>query len=171
MREIIGRAVKLSLIVTAGIGVAAYFSTGLRMIFLDVYLLAMGGVLLLALVRTTRAKAPAGGGSAFDRALADMRTPPADSGPVAFARDLDLATLSAFHLHVRVRPLFREVATHRLLARYGIDLATEPERAREVIGAELWDVVNPRREPPAGRLARGPSLAYLRELVTSLERI
>jgi hypothetical protein len=171
MREIIRRAVKLGLIVTVGIGIAAAFSSGLRTIFLDVYLLAMGGVLLLALVRTTRAKAPAAGSSDFDRTLANMRTHPPDSGPVALARDLDLAMLSSFHLHVRVRPVFREVAAHRLHARYGIDLATEPERARELAGAELWELVRPGRRPPDDRLARGPSLAYLRELVTRLERI
>ena len=59
MRLIVTRAVKVALLVSVGLGIAAYFTTGLERVFLDAYLVAIGGVLLLALVRTTRAKAPA----------------------------------------------------------------------------------------------------------------
>ena len=63
MSRIVTRAVKVGLAASAALGILAFASTGLRDILLDAYLLAMGGVLLLALVRTTRAKAPAGGPS------------------------------------------------------------------------------------------------------------
>ena len=171
MSEIVFRAVKLAVFVSVAFGIAAAFSTGLRTVLLDVYLLAMGGVLLLALVRTTRVHSSPGGASSFDRALATMRRRPPDSGAPLLARDLDLSTVTAFHLHVRVRPLLREIAAHRLRARYGVDLDSEPARARELVGAQAWDLVRPFRPPPADRLAAGPSVSYLREVVTELERI
>jgi hypothetical protein len=171
MSAIAFRAVKLAVLVSLAFGIAAAFSTGLRTVLLDVYLLAMGGVLLLALVRTTRAHAPPGGASTFDSALATMRRRPPDSGASVLARDLDLSTLTAFHLHVRLRPLLREIAAHRLRAHYGVDLDLEPGRARELVGAQAWELVRPSRPPPADRLAPGPSVSYLREVVTELERI
>jgi hypothetical protein len=169
--SIVFRALKVAVLISAAIGIAAIFSTGLRTVLFDVYLLALGGVLLLALVRATRVKAPSATTSGFERALATMRKRPGDSGPLAMARDLDLATLTAFHLHVRVRPLLREIAAHRLRARYGVDLDAEPARARELVGARAWDVVRPDRSPPDDRLAPGPSVSYLREIVTELESI
>jgi len=172
MRDrIVSRAVKVGLTVTGAVGIALFASSGLRLIFLDVYLLAMGGVFLLALVRTTRAKAPAGGASQFDRALAAMRGGRPESGELTLARDIELSTISAFHLHVRLRPLLREIASHRLLKSYGVDLAAEPARARELVGASAWELVRPDRPPPADRLAPGPSASSLREVVTELERV
>ena len=56
MNDIGLRALKLGLIVTAGIGAAALLSSGMRGLLVEAYLLAIGAVLLLALVRTTRAK-------------------------------------------------------------------------------------------------------------------
>lgn len=171
MRAIVVRAVKVALVVSVAIGIAAFFSTGLRTVLFDAYLLAMGGVLLLALVRTTQVNASSGGASGFDRALATMRRRSPDSGALALARDLDLSTLTAFHLHVRLRPLLREIAAHRLRAHYGVDLDAEPGRARELVGAQAWELVRPLRPPPADRLAPGPPVSYLREVVTELERI
>lgn len=171
MSWIVRRAVKVGLVVSVGIGIAAWASSGLSTILLDVYLLAIGGILLLALVRTTRAQAPRDRPSDFDRALAAMRHRPPDTGQPVLVRDLDLAILSAFHLHVRLRPLLREIAAHRLRANYGIDLDAEPARARELVGPAAWEVVRPDRLPPDDRLAAGPPASYFRELVTELERL
>jgi hypothetical protein len=171
MSAIVFRAVRLALLVSVAFGIAAAFSTGLRTVLLDVYLLAMGGVLLLALIRTTRVHAPPDATSNFDRALVTMRRPPPDSGAPVLVRDLDLSTVTAFHLHIRLRPLLREIAAHRLRARYGVDLDLEPGRARELVGARAWELVQPLRPPPTDRLAPGPPVSYLREVVAELERI
>jgi hypothetical protein len=168
---IVGRAVKLGFWLSVALGAAVYFSTGLRTVFLDAYLVAIGGVLLLALVRTTRTKAPADRSSPFDLALERMGRHTADSGELALVRDLDLSTLSAFHLHIRVRPLLREIAAHRLQARYGVDLDAEPGRARELVGGSAWELVRPERPPPEDRLAEGPSVSHLAVVATELEGI
>ena len=109
--------------------------------------------------------------AAFDQALARTRSRPRDSGELAVTRDIELSRLNAFHLHARLRPLLREIAAHRLLKRYGVDLDAEPGRARELVGASAWSVVRPNRPPPADRLAPGPTLAELREVLTELERV
>jgi hypothetical protein len=165
------RAVKVGLLLTIAAGLAVSMSTGLRAVLIDAYLVAIGGVLLLALVRTTRVQAPAGGPSTFDRALENMRRPPADSGELTLLRDLDLSILSALHLHIRLRPLLREIAAHRLRAHYGVDLDGEPPRAAELVGPAAWEVVRPDRSPPDDRLSAGPPLSYFREVTAELERL
>jgi hypothetical protein len=169
--RVVSRAVKVALALTAALGILAFTSTGMRDVLLDVYLLAMGGVLLLALVRTTRVKAPASGPSQLDRARERMETLPADSAELTLVRELELSRMSAFHLHVRLRPVLREIAAHRLRRRYGVELADEPGRARELIGSAAWEIVRPERPPPRDRLATGPSFAQLREVVDELERV
>jgi hypothetical protein len=171
MNRITYRAVKVGLVVSAAAGLAAVVSSGGHAILLDVYLLCMGGVLLLALVRVTRARAPATGASQFDSALAAMLRPPAESGEPALVRDLELSTYSAFHLHARLRPMLRDVAAHRLRSRYGVELDAEPVRARELVGAAAWELVRPDRPPPADRLSTGPTPAELRTVVDELEAI
>lgn len=171
MTWIVTRAVKLGLAVSVALGIAAFASPGLRTILLDAWLLALGGVLLLALVRTTLLQAPAVEGSELDDALAAMRTTRPDSGEVGLERDLELSTLNAFHLHLRLRPLLREIAAHRLMKRYGIDLDAEPGRAQELVGASAWELVRPDRPPPTDRLAPGPPLSQLREAIANLERV
>ena len=166
------RALTVALVASVATGIAGYLSSGLRSVFLDVYLVVMCGVLLLALVRETNARAPATAPpSAFERAFAEMKRRLPDTGETALARDVDLSVLGAFHLHARLRPVLREIATHRLRLLYGVDLDGEPVRARELVGADAWELVRPNRPPPADRLAPGPPLSALAEVVTQLERI
>jgi hypothetical protein len=168
---IVFRAIKVGLILTIAAGVAVSFSTGLRTVLLDAYLVAIGAVLLLALIRTTRVQAPAAGHSQFEHALQNMRRRTPDSGELTLVRDLDLSTLSALHLHIRVRPVLREIAAHRLRAHYGVDLDSEPGRAQELVGPTAWQVIRPDRPPPEDRLSAGPPLSYFREVAAELERL
>lgn len=171
MNEIRRRALKLGLIVSIAIGAAAFLSSGLRSVLVDTYLFAIGGVLLLALVRTARTKAPITGPSEYEAAAAKLRLAPADTGALALANDLDQSTASEFHLHLRLCPLVREIASSRLRLRHGVDLVADPRRAQALIGARAWELVDPHRPPPQDRLAAGPSLAYLREVIDELERL
>jgi hypothetical protein len=171
MTVIVLRAVKVGLAVSAAAAALALTTSGGHALLLDVYLLCMTAVVLLALVRTTRAQAPAARASQFERALAALGRRPADSAEPALVRELELSTFSAFHLHVRLRPILRDVAAQRLRTRYGVDLDAEPVRARELVGTAAWEVVRPEREPPEDRVARGPSLAELERVVDDLEAI
>jgi hypothetical protein len=172
MSWILRRAFKVGLGFSLAVGFTALAVSGARAVLLDVYLLGVGGVLLLALVRATRERGAAPGSSEFDRALGEMsRRSPTDSGELTLVRDVRQSTRSAFHLHVRLRPILREIAAHRLWMRFGVDLDKEPERARELIGVNAWELVRPERPPPSDRLAQGPSAARLRTVVDELERL
>jgi hypothetical protein len=171
VNRITARAVRWGVLVSAAAGVAVIATSGARDIVLDVYLLCIGAVVLLALVRMTRAQTPAQRTSPFDAALAAMRRPPADTGEPALVRELELSTYNTFHFHSRLRPLLRDVAAHRLRSRYGVELDAEPGRARELVGTDAWDVVRPDRRPPADRMAAGPTLADLRVVVDQVEAI
>jgi len=172
MSWIVRRAVKVGLVFSVAIGVAAFAFSGLRDALLDAYLIGIGGVLLLALVRTTSERGPANVASDFDRALDDMsRRYPSDSGELSLVHDVQQSVASTFHLHARLRPILREIAAHRLSMRFGVDLDREHERARELIGVEAWEVVRPGRPPPSDRLAPGPPAAQLSKVVEELERI
>jgi hypothetical protein len=169
VNRIRARAVKWGLAVTAAAGIAALAGSGVNAIVLDVYLLCIGAVVLLALVRVTRASTVTPRTSAFAAALAAMRRSSPDSGELTLVRELELSTYNALHFHARLRPLLRDIAAHRLRARYGVELDAEAARARELVGREAWDVVRPDRPPPADRMAAGPTLAQLGDVVGELE--
>lgn len=171
MNRIRARAVKWGLVATAAAGIAALASSGVNAIVLDVYLLCIGAVVLLALVRVTRASAVMPRTSPFDAALAAMLRPPAESGELTLVRELELSTYNAFHFHARLRPLLRDISAHRLRSRYGVELDGEAARARELVGREAWEVVRPDRPPPADRMAAGPTFAELDVVVDELEAL
>jgi hypothetical protein len=64
----------------------------------------------------------------------------------------------------RVRPELVSLAADLLRTRRGIDLRTEPDRARSILGEPLWQLIT--RTP-----TRSPSRAELSRLVDALERI
>lgn len=171
MRSIVRRAVVLAAFVSAAAGAALLFTSGAQAQILDVYVVVLAAVVMLALFRTIRLAAPSRR-SAFDHALTRLRAPAAPkSAEVPEERDVVLSRLSAFHYYIRVRPVLREIADHRLRSRFGIDLEREPERARELVPSRAWEVVRPDAAPPADRLARGPSVHGQREVVEELERL
>jgi hypothetical protein len=170
VNRIAWRALKVGMTVSVVAAVVALTTSGGHAILLDVYLLSIGGVLLLAFVRTTRARVTTRS-SDFDQALAAMRRAPVDSGEPTLVRDIELSTFTSFHLHARLRPLLREVASHRLRSRYGVELDAEAARARELVGSAAWELVRPGRPPPDDRLARGPELRELARVVEELEQI
>lgn len=171
MKLVALRAAILCAASTVGAGIGLLVRPDARALVLDVYALTLGGIVLLALVRLTRLLAPVGGASAFERALEAMRPAPDRPAELALERDVELSRVSAFHLHVRLRPVLREIAAHRLSARYGIELDREPGRAQDLVGAQAWELVRPDRALPADRLAAGPSLRSLGEAVDELERL
>ena len=159
MNWIARRAIKVGLVFSAAIGIAAFAVSGLRDALLEVYLLGIGGVLLLALVRTTsesEARRPAGRTSIEPLPTWAAATPPIRASS-RLVHDVQQSVASSFHLHMRLRPILREIAAHRLSMRFGVDLDREPERARELIGVEAWELVRPERPPPSDRLASGPA--------------
>jgi hypothetical protein len=86
-------------------------------------------------------------------------------------REVELGGASAYDLHYRLRPTLRELAGGLLAARRGIDLDREPDRARAVLGEEVWELVRAGREPPDDRRAPGLPPEGLARVVSTLERV
>lgn len=139
---------------------------------LDGYVLFVGGLLMLGLVRATREAGAGERSSLYERAL--RRRVLAAARPPELAkleRAVTLGASSSFDLHVRVRPVLRQIAAHRLAARRGAELDSGAPEVRAALGEELWELVRPGREPPDDRFAPGMSVPRLRDAVERLERI
>jgi hypothetical protein len=169
---IVRRAVGTGLVVTLGAGIALLFTAGNRGTVLDIYLLVIGGITLLALVRFARVLRLGSPVSSFETALARARAPRGGNDEaLGLEREVELSRMDGFHFHVRLRPVLRDIAAHRLRVRYGVELDREPERARELLPAEVWEVVRADRPPPVERLAPGPTLSQQRRLLDGLEKL
>ena len=162
----------LALITGLVAAVAAYLRPGERALIVDICVLVLGALVMLALVRVTRAASARRSPSAFERAL-ETNAGRSERLPelARLEREVALAAATAFDLHYRLRPTLREIAQHRLASRHGIELDAEPELARKALGEVAWDVVRPDRDPPDDRLGPGPRLAELRAVVDALARI
>jgi hypothetical protein len=175
MRRAIVDAVGLAALGGGAVVVIAAFEPDHTNLAVDAYLLFLGALALLALTRITREATE--GPSEFERAVRPPRRRRAHDEPYRLPelarveREVTLARLGAFDLHVRLRPTLREVAEHRLLSRHGVGLDEEPTRARELLGATAWDVVRPDRPAPEDRHAPGLERRQLREVVDALERL
>lgn len=109
--------------------------------------------------------------SAFDAAFAPVLISPARPASLArIEREVTLSAGTAFDVHFRLRPLLREIATG-LLVRHGVDLDRSPERARTLLGPEVWEIVRPDRPPPENRTAPGLPLAAVERAIDDLERL
>ncbi|MBA3717860.1 MAG: hypothetical protein H0W87_06510 [Actinobacteria bacterium] len=135
---------------------------------LDVYVLFLGAVLMLVLARMTsgepgmRKVIPAGAERKSDDRLPEL---------ARIEREVVLATGSGFDRQMRVGPLLRDIARHRLWTRRGVELDEEPERARELLGEEVWSLLRAGRPEPNARYAPGADLAELRRIVERIEKV
>jgi hypothetical protein len=164
------------------IGVALFLASGLLLVlvivfpaerrtFVGAYELVLGAIALAALATSFGKLWPESWTkSPFDR----VREPPKRSHRIDELDRIDrlvvLGGANAFDLHYRLRPLLRELAAERLAARHGVDLDGDPDRARPLLGDELWELVRPGRE--VGRRS-GPGLPLhsLSRLVQVLETV
>ena len=161
---------------------AAGIATGLGLVVVEllapdrrlaarVYLLAVATVAVLWLLGWARPETRWPRRSALDHAWArPLPQPPRPADLRRLEQTLYFASASATDLHHRLRPLLREIAALRLAERHGVALDAEPERARAVLGPDLWEVVRPDRAEPVGP-ARGLDPATLRSLVDTLAAI
>lgn len=69
-----------------------------------------------------------------------------------------------------MRPLLREIATDRLLL-LGVDASRQPERAAEVLGPRLNQLILSRGASLAGIRDRGPSPAEVAQVLDQLEAL
>lgn len=167
----LGPAVLAGLATAALLGALALFP-GERWLAIRIYLLAIAALALIALVRIAGAAYPAAGDAAFDLAL---RARPGNADRLEdldrLTRLVTFASWSAVDWRYRLGPILREIAAHRLATRRGIDLDTQPEAARTVLGPEAWELVRPVQLDPSHRHGPGVELRRLAALIATLEEI
>jgi hypothetical protein len=83
-------------------------------------------------------------------------------------RVVSAATSHAGDLHLRLRPILREIAANGLRRR-GVDLDADPQAAQELLAPETWELVRPDRPRPADAFARGLAPARLNAVLDDLE--
>jgi hypothetical protein len=164
------RVLQITFVPTACLAIALLAVPGRWELAIHVWLLvllALAGVVCLHALRNTVSRLP----SVFD--------PPAQTSPMPHRlpelerveREVTLAAASAFDVHFRLRPTLRDAAATLLAAGRGVALDRQPERARQLLGEEVWELVRADREPPAD--PRGPGLdrARLERVIASLESL
>ena len=82
-----------------------------------------------------------------------------------------LSKVSAFDHQIRLRPFFREMVTRRLEANRHIDIEKQADRAKDVLGTELWEEVQPVVPSRDQRDSPGPTTAAIHRLVDKIESI
>ena len=84
---------------------------------------------------------------------------------------MDAVTSGASDLHVRMRPVLREIAIDRLRVKRGIDLDSTPDQARALLGDMLYDIVRPDRPLTQDRGSRGVSPNEVAPMIDALEAL
>jgi hypothetical protein len=133
---------------------------------LDVYLLYLGAVLLFVLARVTS-------GARGRKPIPLKKEQPSTRLPelVRIEREVVLATGSGFDRQMRVGPMMRDIARHRLWTRRGVDLDEQPERARELLGDQVWELLRSGRPEPNLRYAPGADVGELRQILERIEKV
>jgi hypothetical protein len=85
-------------------------------------------------------------------------------------RVVSTATTHAGDLHLRLRPILREIAADGLRRR-GVELDAQPQAARELLAPETWELVRPDRPRPDDAFARGLAPAHLDAVLDDLEAL
>lgn len=86
------------------------------------------------------------------------------------ARDLRESEQSEVGVERALRPLLAPIVAARL-GRRGVDMALAPQRAQELLGPVLWDVVRPDRPSAAYRAGHGLAGDDLRRAIERLEQL
>lgn len=84
---------------------------------------------------------------------------------------LSFAAVSGRHFDYVTRPRLLRIASAVLDQRCGVDLERQPDRARELIGPDVWPLLDPGRPNSEDANARGVDLATIAEVIDRLERL
>jgi hypothetical protein len=85
--------------------------------------------------------------------------------------DLGWAPVSQWHYDHGVRPLLVRLMASALAEHHRVDAAKDPARARQLVGDEVWPLVDPLRQPSLDSKAPGADLRTLARIVDRLEQL
>ena len=111
------------------------------------------------------------------RRIRHRRTAPPAVQPSDFpsyakiSSDLGWAPVSEWHYDHGLRPLLSRLFESALAERHRVDLTADPERARSLVGDDVWPLIDPSRPPSSDSNAPGTDLHTLIRIVDRLERL
>jgi len=85
--------------------------------------------------------------------------------------DLDWAPVSQWHYDNGLRPLLSRLFESVLAERHRVDLTADPERARGLVGDDVWPLIDPSRPPSFDSRAPGTDVRTLTRIVDRLEQL
>jgi hypothetical protein len=85
--------------------------------------------------------------------------------------DLGWAPVSQWHYDHGVRPLLSRLFESELAERHRVDMTADPQRARSVVGDDIWPLIDPSRPPSFDSRAPGTDLRTLTRIVDRLEQL
>ena len=175
------RAAAVTVAVLAALAVALVVSGPFGLVAAAECLAAL--VLVIALARTPGGVRERGtpSAAAWARMARDRiwprRSPPAVARPDDFpayakiSSDLGWAPVSRWHYDHGIRPLLGRLLESALAERHRVDLATDPARARSLVGGDIWPLIDPSRPPSFDSKAPGADLRTLTRIVDRLEQL
>ncbi len=174
--HVAGPAAALAAIATIALLAVVTIFQEHRSLAVNSWLLTIGGLVIWACLRALTESLPTSQSSAFDSVRRHTPEPQARLGEVIAIEGVILdAEWSWNSVEHRLRPLMRKLAAERLLERRQVDMESEPDAARTILGDELWALVRPGPyEPEAhqiGAHGRGISRATVGQAVKVLEEL
>ncbi len=108
----------------------------------------------------------------WPRRVAPGAVQPSDFPAYAkISSDLGWAPVSEWHYDHGLRPLLSRLLESVLAERHRVDLSADPERARSVVGDDVWPLIDPSRPRSFDSRAPGPDLRTLTRIVDRLEQL
>jgi hypothetical protein len=168
-RDVIGAA-KVLVVPTLVLVVVAAFAPGRAGLAVRIYALVVcGTALVVALDALGRAYPPETPLRGRSRRAESTRRPPPSLARLETLAALGVA--SSFDLQYRFVPRLRAVTAGLLAARRRVELDTDLDAARRILGEETWELVRPSRPAPGDRIGRGITPSELSRVVDTLEAI
>ena len=175
------RAAAVTLAVLAALATALAVGGPFAVVVTAECLAALAVVVVLARTPGGRRERRAPRGAAWAHAvrarLWPRRSPPAQVRSADFpayakiSSDLGWAPVSQWHYDHGIRPLFGRLLESMLAERHRVDLARDPARARDLVGDDIWPLVDPSRPPSFDSKAPGADLRTLTRIVDRLEQL
>jgi len=85
--------------------------------------------------------------------------------------DIGWASVSLWHYDHGLRQLLARLFESALAERHRVDLTADPQRARSLVGEDIWPLIDPARPPSFDSNAPGMDLRTLTRVVDRLEQL
>jgi len=141
----------------------AWLATVGRLWLVAIVLLGSGAILSMVFGRIPPEPVPAS--TRLARQLGDLR----QMHDIEQANDFLIAV--DYQLFPFLQRAVREIAVQRLLVRHNVDLELEPDRARDILGDETWQLITPTETAGAKPRFGSVSLTQLAVVTDALEKV